>query len=86
MSSTEAVKGSDSQYISAEPYIGASTIGIMVANSKTTKREQLEMREAELQRWLSSPDQPGYAENGTSNNQLASEVELSWNVSTELPT
>ncbi|OBT95724.1 hypothetical protein VE01_06478 [Pseudogymnoascus verrucosus] len=55
---TGAVHGGDSQYISAEPYISITAYGIMVANTKTTKDEQLEMREAELQKWLSSPDQP----------------------------
>ncbi|KFY60899.1 hypothetical protein V496_05230 [Pseudogymnoascus sp. VKM F-4515 (FW-2607)] len=58
MSSTEAVKGSCSQYISARPYISNSSIGIMVANGRSTKEEKLKTSQAHLEKCLSSPYQP----------------------------
>ncbi|KFY38638.1 hypothetical protein V494_04269 [Pseudogymnoascus sp. VKM F-4513 (FW-928)] len=55
---TGAVRGSESRYISAEPYRNVTAYGIMVSSTATTKDERLEMRDAELDRWFSSLDDP----------------------------
>ncbi|OBT95694.1 hypothetical protein VE01_06511 [Pseudogymnoascus verrucosus] len=58
MSSTEAVKGSSTRYISDRPYQSTSGIGINIANNTTTKDEKLKRYQAQVEEWFSSPDHP----------------------------
>ncbi|KFY77826.1 hypothetical protein V499_02872 [Pseudogymnoascus sp. VKM F-103] len=57
-STTGAVCGRESQYISVGPPQGQTPIGIIAVNRTTTRAEKLEMGEAKVEGWLSSPNQP----------------------------
>ncbi|KFY27637.1 hypothetical protein V493_03387 [Pseudogymnoascus sp. VKM F-4281 (FW-2241)] len=58
MSSTGAVKGSESHYICARPYQSTTTIGVTVANSRMTTDEKNKMYQIRVEEWLSSPGHP----------------------------